>query len=117
LPAGTPHGQQVTLDVTGPGGRTVTIRIDDLYRTPSGSWQLVDAKFSRVRDLTSANLTSTATANQRLAYQWITSGTATSVVPRGTFAQSAGIAGSSIPVSSSVEVHVNSPTGITVRNY
>lgn len=117
LPAGTPVGRQVTLDVTGPGGARTTIIIDNMYRDAAGNWQLVDAKFSSVRDLTTANLTTTVTPNQRLAYSWISSGTATSVVPRGTFATSAGIAGAPITVNPSVQIHVNSPTGIVSRNY
>ncbi|MDZ7363651.1 MAG: toxin [candidate division KSB1 bacterium] len=112
-------GRQVTLDVTGPAGRTVTIRIDNLVPT-NGSFQLVDAKFSAVTNLANpaTNLSNTVTANQRVVYSWISSGQPVTVIPRGANAVAAGLTpGTPITVNPSVQIHVNSPTGIVVRNY
>jgi hypothetical protein len=113
-------GRQVTLDVTDPAtGQTVTIIIDNTVQTQTGI-QLVDAKFSRVRNLAdpNVNLSSTVTDNQGIVYDWISQGKQVTVVPRGNNAFMAGFApGQPIPVNPSVQIRVNSPGGITVRNY
>jgi RHS repeat-associated protein len=116
---GVAIGEQVTLDVTGPTGQTVTIIADDLVET-NGGWQVVDAKFSAVKDLTNpaTDLTNTLTPNQKVAYPWISRGQATSVIPRGAKAQLAGmVPGVPIQLRPSVQVHVNGPAGIVVRNF
>lgn len=120
LPAGTTHGQQITLDVTNTAtGELETIRIDNIYRDPAtGNFQLVDAKFSSVRDLTTGNLSSTVTESQQAVYGWIRNGDPVSVVPRGARAVTAGLPTTGpIPINPSVQVHVNSPAGIVIRNY
>jgi hypothetical protein len=116
---GVTVGEQVTLDVTNTTtGQTVRIRIDAIYRNGSGQYQLVDAKFSAVNDLTTGSLDSTVTANQSVAYGWIRSGAPVRVVPAGARAIAAGLPpGAGIPIAPTVEMHVNSATGIMVRTY
>ena len=116
---GTTVGEQVTLDVTNTTtGEVVRIRIDNIYRNQSGQYQLVDAKFSSVQDLTTANLDSTVTANQSTAYGWIRNGQPVRVVPAGANATAAGLTpGTPIQIAPSVQVHVNSPAGVVVRTY
>jgi hypothetical protein len=112
-------GRQVTMDVTGPGGQTVTIRIDNLVPT-NGRFQLVDAKFSAVTDLTnpSVNLASRVTVNQRTVYGWVSNGQPVTVVVRGANTATANLTpGTTIALEPSVQIHVNGPTGIVVRNY
>jgi len=112
-------GRQVTLDVTGPTGETVRIRIDDLVPT-NGRYQLVDAKFSSVTDLTNpaTDLTNTVTDNQSVVYDWVARGEQVTVVPEGANAEAAGLTpGVPIQVQPSVQIHVNGPNGIVVRNY
>jgi hypothetical protein len=110
-------GRQVTLDVTS-GTQTARIRIDNTVPTPSGRFQLVDAKFSGVQDLTTANLSGTVTPNQTTVYGWIRNGSPITVVPRGANAAAAGFTpGVPIVVEPNVQMHVNSPTGIVVRNF
>jgi len=117
-------GSQVTMDVTGPGPngpQTVTIRIDNTVPTANGTTQLVDAKFSGVRNLAdpNTNLQSTVTPNQRIVYDWVSQGQPVTAVPRGANAVNAGFTpGVPIPLEPSVQMHVNNPAGgITVRNY
>jgi hypothetical protein len=112
-------GEQVTLDVTNTTtGQTVRIRIDAIYRNGSGQYQLVDAKFSSVSDLTTGSLDSTVTTNQSVAYGWIRSGQSVRVVPAGARAVAAGLPpGTGISIAPTVEMHVNSATGIVVRTY
>ena len=112
-------GRQVTLDVTSAGGQTVRIRIDNLVPT-NGRFQLVDAKFSAVTDLSNpaTNLTSTVTANQRIVYGWVSNGQPVTVVVEGANAATAGLTpGQSILLEPSVQIHVNGPAGIVVRSY
>lgn len=117
-------GVQVTLDVTNNAtGETVRIRIDNLV--PQGTsknptFQLVDAKFSSVTNLANpnANLANTVTPNQAQVYQWISSGQSVTVVPAGQNALTAGLTPNMpIPVNPSVEIYVNGPNGIVVRQY
>ena len=117
-------GKQVTLDVTNNAtGETVRIRIDNLV--PEGtaanpSYQMVDAKFSDVKDLAnpSTNLSNTTTQNQSQAYSLVSSGQSVTVVPAGQNAVNAGLTpGMPITVNPSVQIHVNSPNGIVVREY
>lgn len=117
-------GSQVTIDVTGPGPsgpRTVTIRIDNTVPTQTGTTQLVDAKFSAVRNLAdpNINLQSTVTANQSEVYGWVSQGTPVTAVPRGPNAVAAGFTpGVPISLEPSVQMCVNNPAGgITTRNY
>jgi len=119
LPAGTTHGQQITLDVTNTAtGELETIRIDNIFRDPATTnFQLVDAKFSSVRNLTTGNLSSTVTESQEAVYGWIRNGDPVSVVPRGARAVAAGLPTGPIPINPAVQVHVNSPSGIVIRNY
>jgi RHS repeat-associated protein len=114
---GVAVGEQVTLDVTNTTtGQAVRIRIDNIYPNGSGAYQLVDAKFSAVNDLTTRNLSSTLTPNQSLAYGWIRSGQPISVVPAGANATAAGLqVGAPITIAPTVQVHVNSASGIVVR--
>jgi RHS repeat-associated protein len=116
---GVTVGEQVTLDVTNTTtGQTVRIRIDAIYRNGSGQYQLVDAKFSSVSDLTTGSLDSTVTTNQSVAYGWIRSGQSVRVVPAGARAVAAGLPpGTGISIAPTVEMHVNSATGIVVRTY
>jgi RHS repeat-associated protein len=117
-------GVQVTIDVTGPGPtgpQTVTIRIDNTVPTAIGTNQLVDAKFSAVRNLAnpSTNLQSTVTPNQTVVYDWVSQGTPVTAVPRGPNAVAAGFTpGVPISLEPSVQMCVNNPAGgITTRNY
>ncbi|MBI2804656.1 MAG: hypothetical protein HYX68_06690 [Planctomycetes bacterium] len=122
--AGRPIGVQVSLDVTNRNtGQTVRIVIDNLV--PQGTaanltYQLVDAKFSRVYDLTSptVNLARTVTVNQRVAFDWIRTGQPLTVIPRGGNARRAGLTpGTPITLTPGVQIHVNGPNGIVVRQY
>ena len=117
---GTAVPEQVYLDVTNvKTGAQTRIRIDAMYEASPGKYQLVDAKFSSVKDLTTSNLQSTVTKNQKLAYQWIKDGNATvrvSQVPSAA-AKGFGAGGQVLDVGSNVQLHVNSPGGIVVRNY
>jgi RHS repeat-associated protein len=116
---GATIGRQVTLDVTNTTtSEMVTIRIDNTLPTGANTYQLIDAKFSSVQDLTTANLRSTVTPNQTTAYGWISGGQPVTVVPRGANAAAAGMTpGAPINVTGTVQIHVNGPTGIVVRNY
>ena len=111
--------EQVYLDVKNlETGVSKRIRIDAIYKNPAGDYQLVDAKFSSVKDLTTGNLKSTLTENQKLAYQWIKDGKAAVSAADVPSAASKGFAGGqSLTVTSPVQIHVNSPTGIVVRPY
>jgi RHS repeat-associated protein len=115
-------GTQVTLDVTNNATQqTARIRIDNLLPQGPGAnptYQLVDAKFSGVTDLTNANLTNRVTPNQAQVYPWISSGQNVTVVPVGQNAINAGLTpGVGINVNPSVQIHVNGPNGIVVRPY
>ena len=112
-------GEQVTLDVTNnTTGQAVRIRIDNTVATGPNTFQLVDAKFSSVRDLTTANLDSTVTANQTTAYGWIRNGENLTVTPAGPRAIAAGMTpGAPISIAPTVQVYVNTPTGIAIRTY
>ncbi len=117
-------GTQVTIDVTGPGPtgpRTVTIRADNTVPTTNGTTQVVDAKFSSVRNLANptTNLRSTVTQNQTIVYDWISQGAPISAVPRGPNAVAAGFT-PNVPITlePTVQMCVNSPGGgIVSRNY
>jgi hypothetical protein len=121
---GVTIGEQVSLHVTNNAtGRTLGIRIDDLV--PQGTvanptYQLVDAKFSRVTNLAdpTVSLTRTVTKNQGPVYQWISSGQSVTVLPFGQNARNAGLTlGVPVNVNPSVLIHVNGPNGIVVRTY
>jgi hypothetical protein len=117
---GATVGEQVTLDVTNNAtGQTVTIRIDNTVSTGPNTFQLVDAKYSAVDDLTTASLGGTLTPNQSDAYEWIGRGDSVTVMPRGAQAAEAGMqVGVAIQVEPSVQIHVNGPNGsIVVRKY
>jgi hypothetical protein len=109
------------MDVTNVStGETVTIISDNTVPLQNGTTQIVDAKFSRVTDLSNpnTNLSSTVTTNQSKVYSWISSGEEVIVVPRGGNARAADFTpGQPIDVAPSVEIHVNTPTGTAVRNY
>jgi hypothetical protein len=118
-------GTQVTIDVTGPGPsgpETVTIRADNTVTTASGSVQIVDAKFSAVRNLANpaTNLQSTVTTNQSKVYNWITSGAPITAVPRGPNAVAARLT-PNMPVrlEPTVQMCVNDPVSgaIVTRNF
>jgi hypothetical protein len=97
---------------------TVRIRIDNIYADNSGAFQMVDAKFSGVNDLTTSALENTVTPNQSIAYDWIRTGQPIEVVPAGENAVRAGLpVNAPITIAPSVEMHVNSPNGIVVRTY
>jgi RHS repeat-associated protein len=112
-------GEQVTLKVTNTAtNETVRIRADAIYPNQAGQYQIVDAKFSSVKNLTTANLESTVTPNQSAAYGWIKSGQPVRVVPVGGNARAAGLSvGRPIQIAPSVQVHVNGPGRIVVRSY
>lgn len=117
-------GSQVTLDVTNNAtGQTVRIRIDNLVPQGTGAnptYQLVDAKFSSVTNLANpnTNLANMVTENQALAFQWISGGQNITVVPVGQNALAAGlIPNMPINVNRSVEIHVNGPNGIVIRQH
>jgi len=118
-------GTQVTIDVTGPGPngpQTVTIRADNTVRTPNQTVQVVDAKFSSVRNLANpnTNLQSTVTQNQSVVYDWITQGAPITAVPRGPNATTAGFTPNTpVTLEPTVQMCVNDPaTGaIVTRNY
>jgi RHS repeat-associated protein len=118
-------GTQVTIDVTGPGPsgpETITIRADNTVTTASGNVQIVDAKFSAVRNLANpgTNLQSTVTTNQSRVYNWITSGAPITAVPRGPNAQAANFTPNMpITLEPTVQMCVNDPVSgaIVTRNY
>ena len=100
-------------------GQTIRVRIDNTVTTPAGV-QLVDAKFSSVRNLANPNvdLSTTVTVNQEQVFEWISQGKQVTVVPQGPNAVQAGLTpGMPIQVNPNVQVHVNSPTGTVVRKY
>lgn len=110
--------EQVTLDVTGPGGDVVRIRIDNLVDTGGGKYKLVDAKHSEVSDLTKGDLHSTLTENQKQAFKWIKEGKTKNIEVRGEKGEQIGLSsGDYIKVDPSIEIHVNSPSGISERIY
>jgi hypothetical protein len=83
--------------------------------------QVVDAKFSSVRNLANpnTNLQSTVTQNQSVVYEWITQGAQITAVPRGPNAVAAGFTPNTpVTLEPSVQMCVNNPTGaIVTRNY
>lgn len=124
-------GKQITLDVYNKNGQMETIRGDVLFKpnAKSSMYELVDAKFSSVKDLTNVNLKSTLTESQQNAYDWIKTGQVSAIIPRGENALNAGFAvGQSISVSPQIKIVVNVPqtpanqsqygaSGILYRNY
>jgi RHS repeat-associated protein len=124
-------GKQVTLDVYNKNGQMETIRVDILFKpnAKSSLYELVDAKFSSVRDVTNSKLESMDTESQGNAYNWIKNNQVSSIIPRGENAINAGLpVGQSIQVSPLVKIAVNIPqnpqnqsiygmTGILYRNY
>ena len=116
--AGTPVGEQITLDVTDVATkRTVEIQID-VAVLENAELKLVDAKFSAKKDLTQGKLGSVYTPNQSVVYPWISGGNKVIVVPKGANAAKMGLnVGQPIRVSPKIEVHVNSPEGIRVRDF
>ena len=114
---GAPVGEQVTLDVTDvTTNTTVEIKID-VAIFENAELKLVDAKFS-VGDLTQGTIGNVYTANQSVVYRWISGGNRVTVVPKGANAANMGLkVGEPIKVSPKIEVHVNSPEGIRVRDF
>ena len=116
-------GEQVTLMVVNnTTGEVATIRIDNIYQaggtTAEPIYQLADAKFSSVNDLTTANLNNTLTDNQSIVYPWIARGDSITIIPSGQNAANAGISpGWPIQLNPSVQIYVNGPNGIVVRPY
>jgi hypothetical protein len=116
--AGMPVGEQITLDVTDVATkRTVEIQID-VAVLENAELKLVDAKFSAKKDLTQGKLGGVYTANQSVVYPWISGGNKVIVVPKGANAAKMGLkVGEPVKVSPKIEVHVNSPEGIRVRDF
>ncbi len=110
-------GEQVALDVTNvTTGETVRINTD-VSVFENGQLQIIDAKFSEGKDLTTGKL-DVYQPNQTQAYAWISNGDPVTVVPQGANAAEMGLTpGQAVKVVPNVEVHVNSPEGIRVRNY
>jgi len=115
---GMPVGEQITLDVTDLAtNRTVEIKID-VAVLENGELNLVDAKFSAQTDLTQGAIGGVYTPNQSLVYRWISGGNKVTVVPKGANAANMGLkVGEPVKVSPKIEVHVNSPEGIRVRDF
>ena len=113
-----PVGEQITLDVTDVATkRTVEIQID-VAVLENAELKLVDAKFSAKKDLTQGKLGGVYTANQSVVYPWISGGNKVIVVPKGANAAKMGLkVGEPVKVSPKIEVHVNSPEGIRVRDF
>ena len=121
---GVTIGNQVYLDVTHvQTGQTRRIIIDALVpQNVQGQtvYQLVDAKFSSTINLAdpAVNLTPTLTPNQATVFGWIANGDAVTVVPTGQAAQNANlIPDFAINIQPSVQIHVNSPDGLVIRQY
>ena len=117
---GATVGEQVSLEVTNNAtGETASIKVDNTISTGTNRFQLVDAKYSAVNDLTTADLSSTLTPDQSDAYEWIARGDSVTVMPSGPAAVRAGMEpGLPIDVEPAVQIHVNGPNGsIVVRNY
>lgn len=122
-------GEQITLNVTGidSDGKPFTkrIRIDNLHKTESVTYQLTDAKYSEVKDLTNstnAELRNTFTKNQKPDYDDIggkDGASITSVTPAGQRAIDMGLKpGEYIIIEPNVQVGVNNPNGgIVYRDY
>jgi hypothetical protein len=123
-------GKQITLDVYNKNGQMETIRGDILFKSPgSQMYELVDAKYSSVKDLTNVNLKSTLTESQQAAYEWIKTGQAAVIIPRGGNGAQLNFApGVPIKVSPQIKIAVNVPQtpqnqaqygarGILYRNY
>jgi RHS repeat-associated protein len=124
-------GKQITLDVYNKNGEVETIRGDVLFKPNAKSpvYELVDAKFSSTKDLTTANLKTTVTESQAKAYDWIKNGQVAAIIPRGPNAAAANLpVGQSINVSPQIKIVVNIPqtpqnlatygsTGILYRTY
>ncbi|PUV24398.1 hypothetical protein [Sphingobacterium athyrii] len=122
-------GEQITLDVTGidANGKpfTTRIKIDNLHETSPGTYQLTDAKFSSVKDLTSVpttDLRNTFTNNQKPVYDAIGGkggAKITEIKPAGQRATDMGLkTGKPINVEPKVKVAVNDPNGgIIYRDY
>jgi RHS repeat-associated protein len=110
---GGQYARQVTLDITNKSGQTVTI-VEDVVSKGPGShlYQLVNAKYSEVKDLAApnANLQSTLTTNQKVGYPWIATGDIQSIVARGPNARELGIPeGSVIQVDPVIKIAVVIP--------
>jgi RHS repeat-associated protein len=106
----TKVGEQVTIDVYGPGNQMVTIRADNVYQTSNGSYQLVDAKFSQSGSLLNGSMTSSFTENQKLAYNWIKNGQLQAAIVRGEKAVQMGLTpGTNISLTNQVQIAINIP--------
>lgn len=116
---------QVTLEVTGPGGKKARIRIDNLVKDEKGNFKLIDAKHSNVNDLTSGkfNLDGSLTNNQKQAFPWIKDGEATRIEIRGVKGEKLDLnSGDNIlnKTDKKIEIHVNDPIDhniIVPRNF
>jgi Domain of unknown function (DUF4157) len=109
-------GEQISLDVRNVAtGDEASIRIDvAVYKNKEIN--LIDAKFSEKRDLMIKKPQYTK-AEQKV-YGWISNGEDVQVIPRGDNARDMGIpVGEPIRVVPNVEIHVNTPLGIRVRDY
>jgi RHS repeat-associated protein len=107
---------QVTLDVTNNDtGDQVRIRPDWLISDPENPYQyaIAEAKFAQAGNLQEdgANLASTLTPNQAVAFPWLAGGAPVTVIPVGGNATAAGI-DPGIPITiTAVNLWVNGPNG------
>jgi len=110
---------EINLRVTGPDGWTVKIRPDYLRQTPMG-WEINDAKFSQTSNLADpgTSLLAHLRGRQATAFPWVANGQTTSVVPFGKNAWNAGfVPDRPITISPNVQIHVNGPNGVVVRQF
>ncbi|MHA4808141.1 RHS repeat-associated core domain-containing protein [Flavitalea flava] len=104
-------GKQITLDIYNKDGRMETITIDFLSKLPTSPvYELVDAKFSSVKDLTNTNSKPQYTESQSASYRWLKNNEVAAVIPRGLNAAKAGlVVGQAIKVNPQVKIAVAIP--------
>lgn len=105
-----------SLDVTNMAtGQTVRTIPDNLLEVGPRTYEIVEAKFSRVNNLTKASratIRAAATTPQRTVFDWISTGQPIRIVPAGNRAAQAGLpVGGTITISPNIRIGVNNPNG------
>jgi hypothetical protein len=104
---------QVYLEVTNAGGVKRTIIPDYLVLQANGKYKVIDAKASSITDLTTMDLTSKCTSNQKEMYPLINAGSipARVIAARVSVDKTKTLAAGAISLEVGVQFYVNNPKG------
>jgi hypothetical protein len=113
LPGGTSY-PQVYLEVTTSAGAKVTIIPDYLVLQSNNKYKVIDAKASSVTDLTTMDLTTKCTTNQKAMYPLINAGSIPAKVLSTRLSvdkKTSSLATGAITLEVGVQFYVNDPKG------